>query len=75
MALTSTFLREQEQLQRGRAADATLDNVRMIATKAADAWGREAALAERRESRSDRAEALPEAASSSEEEDDRDASA
>lgn len=51
MQPTALFCRTQEAQQRSRAADAHLDNVRSIATNAANAWGKEAVLAERRESR------------------------
>ncbi len=70
MAQTSSFCRTQEAFQLDRAAGATLENVREIATKAATAWGREAALAEQREVKQGRASGLPEAASESEEADD-----
>lgn len=51
MQPSALFCRTQEAQQRSRAADAHLDNVRNIATRAANAWGKEAVLAERRESR------------------------
>jgi hypothetical protein len=51
MQPTAKFCRTQEAQQRSRAAEAHLDNVRSIATGAANAWGKEAVLAERREAR------------------------
>lgn len=51
MQPTSALCREQESVQRARAADAVLDNVRVIAERAANAWGAEAVAAERREAR------------------------
>ena len=51
MQPSALFCRTQEAQQRARAADSHLDNVRNIATNAANAWGKEAVLAERRESR------------------------
>lgn len=70
MAMTSEFCRTQEALQRGRAAETSLDNVRLIATRAAVAWEREAIMAESRETKRERESALPEAASPSEESED-----
>lgn len=55
MQPSALFCRTQESLQRSRVAAATLDNVKAIASAAALAWGKEAALAERRESRLSRA--------------------
>jgi hypothetical protein len=49
MAVSSVLCRTQEALQLERAANASLDNVRVLAMTAATAWGREAALAERME--------------------------
>jgi hypothetical protein len=66
MAMTSEFCRAQEALQRGRAAETSLDNVRLVATRAAVAWEREAIMAESREAKRERENALPEAASPSE---------
>ena len=60
MQPSALFCRTQEAQQRTRAADARLDNVRDIATNAANAWGKEAVLAERRESRATRAPAAAE---------------
>lgn len=51
MQPSALFCRTQESLQRSRVAAATLDNVKAVASAAALAWGKEAALAERRESR------------------------
>jgi hypothetical protein len=74
LAQTSAFCRAQEALQLDRAAGATLENVRAIASKAAIAWGREAELAEQREVKQGRSSSststLPEAASISEEDED-----
>ena len=47
MAVSSVLCRTQEALQLERAANASRDNVRVLAMTAATAWGREAALAER----------------------------
>jgi hypothetical protein len=55
MQPSALFCRTQESLQRSRGAAATLENVRAVASAAAHAWGKEAALAERRESRLSRA--------------------
>lgn len=57
---TSTLCRSQEEAQLARAAATTLDNVRAIATKAAAAWGQEAAAAEKREARGRRTRAIAE---------------
>lgn len=57
---SSTLCRTQEAFHRARAAAATLDNVREIATTAADAWGQEAASAEKREARGLRTRAVAE---------------
>jgi hypothetical protein len=70
MANTSAFCLAQETVQRERAASAGLENVRMIATKAAAAWAREAEVALKRESKTGREDALPAAASLSEKSDD-----
>jgi hypothetical protein len=51
MVPSAALCRSQESFHRLRAADTALDNVRMISTSAADAWGKEAAAAERREDR------------------------
>jgi hypothetical protein len=67
MALSSAFCRIQEALQYDRAAGASLENVRKIATTAAVAWGQAAALALTRETKVGRESALPAAESSSEE--------
>ncbi len=71
MASTSTFCRAQEVLQRERAANTELENVRIIATRAALAWGREATLAENRETKRDFEKSLPDPGSLSEELEDR----
>ena len=57
---SSTLCRTQEEFHRTRAAAATLENVRMIATSAATAWGHEAVAAEKREARGLRTRALAE---------------
>jgi hypothetical protein len=51
LAQNAAFCRTQQALQRDRADTAELENTRIIATRAADAWGREAVLAERLESK------------------------
>lgn len=51
MELSSILCRAQEGAQRDRAASASLENVRIVATKAAIAWGLEAVAAEHREAR------------------------
>lgn len=48
---SAALCRVQESLQKERATGATLENVRQIAQKAANAWGAEAQLAEKREQR------------------------
>jgi hypothetical protein len=58
MELTSSKCRTQEAVQRDRAANASLDNVRIIAERAANAWANEAIEAERREARRARAAAI-----------------
>ena len=54
MELSSTFCRMQETVQRDRAADAILGNIRLVAEKAAKAWSAVAVLAEQREARRER---------------------
>lgn len=66
MALTSAFCLTQEALQRNRAAGALLENVRFIATRAANAWKHEAVLALQREAKLGAHGALPPAGSPSE---------
>ncbi len=51
MRLTAAFCREQESLQRIKAADAPLENSRKIALGAAKVWAAEAILAELRDSK------------------------
>lgn len=51
---SSTLCRAQETIQRDREANADLANVRILAGKAAIAWGKEAAFAEQREGRKSR---------------------
>ena len=63
MELTPALCRAQETAQRERAANAILDNVRVIAEKAAVAWGREAVAAENRVARKARALAIAEMSS------------
>lgn len=48
---SASLCRSQEAFHRDRAAAAQLENVRIIAAKAANAWGHEALAAERREAR------------------------
>lgn len=57
---SSTLCRTQEEFHREKAASTTLENVRVIATNAAAAWGHEAAAAEKREARGARTRALAE---------------
>ena len=54
MELSSTFCRMQETVQRDRAANAILGNIRLVAAKAAKAWSAVALLAEQREARRER---------------------
>jgi hypothetical protein len=63
MELTSIMCRTQEAAQRARAANASLENVRIVAERAALAWAHEAGEAERREARRARARAVAEVAS------------
>ena len=51
MRPSSAICRAQEIAERDRAASATLENVRVVAIRAAEAWQREARWAERREHR------------------------
>jgi hypothetical protein len=51
LAQSSAFCRTQQAVQRDRADTAELENTRIVATRAADAWGREALLAERLETK------------------------
>jgi hypothetical protein len=62
MVPSSTLCRAQESLHRRRAADTLLENVRIVATNAAVAWGHEADAAERRERRQEKGLILAEAA-------------
>lgn len=50
---SSTLCRAQEKLQRSRAAETSLANIRSVAEKAAAAWNLEAIQAEKREQRQD----------------------
>ena len=54
MELSSTFCRMQETVQRDRAANAILENIRAEAEKAAKAWSAAAIAAEQREARRER---------------------
>ena len=54
MELSSTFCRMQETIQRDRAANAILENIRLVAEKATKAWGAVALAAEQREARRER---------------------
>jgi len=54
MELSSTFCRMQENVQRDRATNAKLQNVRLVAGKAAKAWDAVALAAEQREARRER---------------------
>jgi hypothetical protein len=51
MQNSSSFCRSQEAIQIKRAAETALNNVRTIATKAAEVWRLEAVAAEQREDR------------------------
>jgi hypothetical protein len=62
MQLTSTHCRAQEVIQRDRAEAEQLDNVRLVAERAAAAWGREALAAGKREARHRRALTIAELA-------------
>lgn len=62
MELSSTFCRMQENVQRDRAADAVLENIRLVAEKAATAWGTVALSAEQREARRERTRIIAEMA-------------
>ena len=55
---SSSLCRAQEAYHRNRAAGAELENVRVIATNAAIAWGHEALTAERREERHSRTKVI-----------------
>jgi hypothetical protein len=57
---SSTLCRSQEEFHRDRAANTTLENVRVIAAGAAAAWGLEAVAAEKREARGARTRAIAE---------------
>jgi hypothetical protein len=60
MEASSAHCRAQEARQRELADNAILDNVRAIATTAANAWHREALSADRREARRESARQLAE---------------
>jgi hypothetical protein len=55
MQLSASFCRTQQAIHDARANSPGLDNVRMVAGKAAKAWGNEADLADRREAQRQRA--------------------
>jgi hypothetical protein len=63
MELTSRLCRAQEAAQRERAAGALLENVRIVAERAALAWRLAAIDAEHREARRARTRAIAEIAS------------
>jgi hypothetical protein len=58
MTPSASLCRTQEAFHRDRAAAAQLENVRIIAAKAATAWGHEALAAERREARHRKTKAI-----------------
>lgn len=60
MRPSSAHCRSQEALQRERARNAQLDNVRIVAERAAKAWALEAVAAELREARKVRSLAMAE---------------
>jgi len=51
---SAALCRAQEAVQNDRARGTTLENVRVLAVKAAKAWGKEAVVAEERETRGER---------------------
>lgn len=55
MQLSVSFCRTQQALHKDRASSALLDNVRIVAEKAAAAWGLEAEIADRRDAQRERA--------------------
>lgn len=63
MELTSRLCRAQEAAQRERAAGTSLENVRIVAERAALAWRQAAIEAEHREARRARARTIAEIAS------------
>lgn len=54
MQLSASFCRTQQAFHHDRATRAILENVKLVAGKAAIAWGVEAQAAESREARRDR---------------------
>ena len=60
MELTSDQCRAQEAIQRERAQSEPLENVRIVALRAAIAWGHEATAAEQRDARKRRTAAIAE---------------
>ncbi len=63
MIPSSALCRTQENLHRRRAADTSLENVRLVANNAAAAWAKERIAAEHREKRQTRVRECAEAAS------------
>lgn len=55
---SASLCREQESLQRDRAASSSLQNVRIVAERAASAWCIEALAAEKREARHERTRSI-----------------
>jgi hypothetical protein len=72
MELTSRLCRAQEAAQRERAASTALENVRIVAERAALAWNRAAIVAEQREARRARTRAIAEIGSLQEQRSDED---
>ena len=72
MQLSSDFCRAQQAIHAERADKALLDNVRVVANKAAVAWGVEAQVAEVREARRDRTRTPADARSREEQFEDED---
>ena len=62
MIPSSALCRTQEELHRRRAADTSLENVRLVANDAAAAWAKEGIAAEHREKRQSRVREFAEAA-------------
>jgi hypothetical protein len=62
MELTSRLCRAQEAAQRERAAGTSLENVRLVAERAATAWRQAAIEAEQREARRARTRVIAEIA-------------
>lgn len=64
MQPSSAICRSQQAYHQDRASVATLENVRLISTKAATAWENEAHFAEQREARDQRRRTIAEATAS-----------